>query len=332
MVNITCFELEDWEEQIIKKEFKKHKITFFKEPLSKEHLSKIKQTEMLLVFVNSIVDQETLNHLPKLKFIATTSTGYDHIDLRECKKRKILVSNVPEYGTNTVAEHTFALILAISRNIPQSIERSRQCSFDLTGLRGFDIKGKTLGVIGTGKIGKYVIKIAKCFELNVLAYDLYPDKNFAKKYEFKYAKTFKELLQNSDILTLHTILNESTYHIINKKNIKFIKKGAVLINTARGGLVETEALDEALHNGIIKAAGIDVLEEEITLKEEKELLSTPEKFKVIKCDWHLLLQHKNVFVTPHNAFNSEESVQRIIQTTVDNVNGFLNKKIVNLVS
>ncbi len=332
MVNITCFELEEWEEEKIKNEFKKHKLVFFKEPLSKEHLPKIKSTEILIVFVNSLVDKEILNHLPKLKFIATTSTGYDHLDLNVCKKRKILVSNVPEYGTNTVAEHTFALILTISRNIQPSVERSRQCSFDLTGLRGFDLRGKTLGVVGTGKIGKYVIKIAKCFEMNILAYDLYQDKDFAKKCGFKYAKTLKELLKNSDIITLHTILNESTHHIINKRNIQFIKKGAVLINTARGGLVETEALDEALHNGTIKAAGIDVLEEEITLKEEKELLSTPEKFKVLKCDWHLLLQHKNVFVTPHNAFNSEESVQRIIQTTVENVKGFLNKKIVNLVT
>ncbi|MBI5065530.1 hydroxyacid dehydrogenase [Candidatus Woesearchaeota archaeon] len=331
MVNITCFELEDWEAEIIKKEFKQHKLLFFKESLSKEHLPKIKSTEILIVFVNSIVDKEILKHLPKLKFIVTTSTGYDHIDLSECKKRKIPVSNVPEYGTNTVAEHTFALILSISRNLYSGIERSRQCSFDLTGLRGFDLRGKTLGVVGTGKIGKYVTRIAKGFEMKILAYDLYPDKEFAKKYEVKYVKNFTELLKNSDIITLHTILNESTHHLINKKNIKFIKKGAVLINTARGGLVETEAMDEALHNGTLRAAGIDVLEEEITLKEEKELLSTPEKFKVLKCDWHLLLQHKNVFVTPHNAFNSEESVQRIMQTTVENVEGFLTKKPLNLV-
>ncbi len=332
MVNITFSELEDWEVDIAKKMFKKHKLSFFKGPLRENDLPKIKDTEIIVVFVNTCVDKNFLNKLPKLKFIAASCTGFDHIDLEECKKRGIKVSNVPEYGTNTVAEHTFALMLNISRNIYPSIERTKKCDFHLKELRGFDLKGKTLGVIGTGKIGKYVIRIAKGFEMNIIAYDLYPDKNYAKQMNYSYVKNLKDLLKQSDIITLHAPLNKQTTHLLNKENMKCIKKGAILINTARGGLIDTHALDRALHKKILSAVGLDVLEEEQTLKEEKELLTNPEKFHVVKCEWHLLLQHKNVFITPHNAFNSEESVQRIMQTTVENIDGFLNNKPINLVS
>jgi len=330
MVNITFFELEQWEEKIAKQEFKNHKLQFFPKPFKKSDLPKIKNTEILIVFVNSFVDQTVLNQLLKLKAIATSSTGYDHIDLEECKKRNIKVSNVPTYGTNTVAEHTFALILNIARNIVSSVERTRRGKFFFESLRGIDLQGKTLGVIGTGKIGKHVIQIAKGFGMNILAYDIYPDKNHAKKQNYTYT-TLNELLKKSDIITLHTILTKSTFHLLNKKNMNNIKKGAILINTARGPLIETEALDNALHEGIISAAGLDVLEEETALKEEKELIITPEKFKVVKTDWHLLLQHDNVFITPHNAFNTKEAVMRIWQTTEENVKAFLKNKQLNRV-
>jgi len=330
MVNITFFELEDWEVTIAKKTFKKHKLQFFPKPLRMKDLPKIKNTEIIVVFVNSILDKKILDKLPKLKSIATSSTGYDHIDLEECKKRKIKISNVPAYGVNTVAEQAFALILTIARKVYSSVERTKKGKFFFQSLRGFDLQGKTIGIIGTGKIGKHAIKIANGFGMNVIASDPHPDKKYSKQQKFKYV-TLNNLLKNSDIITIHAPLNKHTHHLLNSKNMKLIKKGAVLINTARGGLVDTIALDKSLHSGRISAAGLDVLEEEKSLKEEKELLISPEKFKVVQTDWHLLLQHDNVFITPHNAFNTKEAIERIMQTTVENVQAFLKKKQINKV-
>ncbi|MEK6857224.1 MAG: NAD(P)-dependent oxidoreductase, partial [Nanoarchaeota archaeon] len=259
--------------------------------------------------------------------------GFDHINLKDCNKRKILVSNVPAYGDNTVAEHAFALILAISRRIVESVERTRKGSFSFEGLRGFDLKGKTIGVIGTGRIGRCVVQMAKGFGMNVLATDKFPNKEFAKQMNFKYVP-LNNLLSNSDVITLHAPYSKETHHLINMNNVKKIKKGAVLINTARGGLVETHALLYALDNEILIAAGLDVLEEECEIKEEKQLLS---KIYQRSCniatllEEHMLLEHDNVLITPHNAFNSKEAIQRILDTTLENVKGFVNKKAVNLV-
>lgn len=332
MVSITFFELEKWEEELVKKKIRGHKLKFFPKYLTKKYLPKLKSTEILVVFINSKINKEILEKLPKLKAIATASTGFDHIDIEECKKRKIKVSNVPSYGTRTVAEHTFALLFSISKNLYKSFQKTKKCDFKFktTELRGFDLAGKTLGVIGTGKIGKHVIKIAKGLEMNVLGYDIYPDKKYAKKMNYKYTKTLKELLQKSDIITLHTVLNNSTYHLLNKKNIKFIKKGAVLINTARGALIDTFALIEALDKGIISACGLDVLEEEKLLHEDYRLKMSKEQERMKSCNKNLM-KRENVFVTPHNAFNSQEAVQRIINTTIQNVQSFLKNKQINKV-
>lgn len=333
MVNITFFELEQWEKEFFENNIKGHNLVFVEGKLEEKILPKIKNTELLVVFIYSHIDKNIISKLPKLRAIATMSTGFDHIDLEYCKKRKILVSNVPAYGDNTVAEHAFALILAISRRILESIERTRRGNFSFDGLRGFDLKGKTIGVIGTGRIGKYVVQIAKGFGMNILAVDTLPSKDFAKQMSFKYV-SLNELLSKSDIITLHAPYNKKTHYLINMKNIKKIKKGAVLINTARGGLVETHALLYALDNNILSAAGIDVLEEECEIKEEKQLLS---KIYQKTCniatilEEHLLLEHDNVLITPHNAFNSKEAIQRILDTTLENVKGFVSKKMVNLV-
>lgn len=332
-MNITFFELEPWEKEFFEKNLKDHKLTFINGHLDEKILPQIKDTELLVVFIYSHIDQKIISKLPKLKAIATMSTGFDHVNLKDCNKRKILVSNVPAYGDNTVAEHAFALILALSRRIVESVERTRKGSFSFEGLRGFDLKGKTIGVVGTGRIGRCVVQIAKGFGMNVLATDAFPNKDFAKQMNFKYVP-LNNLLSNSDIITLHTPYSKETHHLINMNNIKKIKKGAVLINTARGGLVETHALLYALDNEILSAAGLDVLEEECEIKEEKQLLS---KIYQRTCniatllEEHMLLDHDNVLITPHNAFNSKEAIQRILDTTLENVNGFVNKKAVNLV-
>lgn len=321
-MKIAFFEIEKWEEGYIRNKLKNHKLLFFNHNLIERNLDRIKDCDCICIFIYSKITKKILDKLPKLRLICTMSTGFDHIDLEECKKRKIVVCNVPYYGENTVAEHTFALILALSRKIVDSVERARKDNFNLNGLRGFDLKGKTLGVVGPGNIGQHVIRIAKGFEMNVIAYSPHKDQKLAKKLEFNYT-SFENLLKNSDIITIHCPLTKETEHMINMRNIKLIKKGAYLINTARGGIVETKALVYALDHGILAGSGLDVLEGENFIKEEKQLLH--KKF-MEKHDWdiflenHMLLKEKNVIVTPHNAFNSREALLRIVDTTIDNIN------------
>ncbi len=333
-MKIAFFELEEWEKDYIRQNLTGQQVAFFDDKLTTETAAKAKDCDAAAVFIYSKVDKTVLGKLPKLRFIATMSTGYDHIDITAAKKRKIAVSNVPTYGENTVAEHTFALILALSRKIVDSADRTRRGDFTLDDLRGFDLKGKTIGVVGTGHIGMHVVRIAKGFEMNVLAFDVKKDAAASKKAGFKYAD-FNALLQKSDIITLHCPYNKATRHLINSGNIGKIKKGAILINTARGGLIETAALLKALNNGAISAAGLDVLEEECSIKEEKQLLS---KDFAKECDLktmlenHMLQNQKNVIITPHNAFNSREALIRILNTTIENITAAAKKKPINVVS
>ena len=335
-INIAFLELEKWEEKYLQDKLSKFKnlsLNFFSTPLNNSILGKIKKTNILAVFIYSKINKKTLSQLPNLKFIATMSTGFDHIDLKACQEKNIKVSNVPFYGENTVAEHTFALILALSRKIPVSIEGTKKYDFTLDNLRGFDLKGKTLGIVGFGHIGQHIARMAKGFEMKVIAYDPNENLKLAKKFGVKYV-TFDYLLAHSDIISLHAPYNKKTHHLINKNNIKLIKKGAYLINTARGGLVETQALIMALDKKIISGAGLDVLEEEFFIKEEKELLAKPFQkkcnLKTVLQD-HLLIQHPRVLVTPHNAFNSEEALRRILDTTIENIKACLKGKPINLV-
>ncbi len=327
-MKIGFFEIEDWEKTILEKKLKSHKLFFSKEPLSDPE-----DYEIISPFIYSIIDKKVLSKASKLKYIATRSTGFDHIDLKEAKKRGVLVSNVPYYGDNTVAEHTFALLLALSRKLYPSIERTKKGDFSLEGLRGFDLEGKTIGIIGLGHIGICVARIAKGFGMNIIAFDVKKDNRLAKELGLKHV-SFNDLLKKSDVITLHAPYNKKTHHLINKDNIKLIKKGAYLINTARGGLVETEALAQALDQKIIAGAGLDVLEEECFIKEERELLS---KEFPKTCDLktvlrnHILINQDNVVMTPHSAFNSKEALGRILETTVENIDSFINKKPINLV-
>jgi D-lactate dehydrogenase len=295
---------------------------------------KFSKLEGLVVFVNSVVDEAMLDCLPSLKFVMTMSTGYDHIDIAACSTRGIVVCSVPSYGENTVAEQAFALLLALSRKIVQSVEQTKLGHFGVEGLCGFDLKGKTLGVLGTGKIGRNVVRIGLGFGMKVLLFDAYPDKKFAQETGCSYVSLDK-LLSSSDIVTLHMPYMKQTHHFLNRSRIGSMKRGAYVINTARGGLVDTSALVWGLKSGKIAGAGLDVLEEENTLKEEAQL--TKKHYwknvnrKVLRED-HKLLRMKNVLITPHNAFNTKEALMRIVMTTVENINGFKRKKLVNVVN
>ena len=333
-MKISFFESTPEEEKEARKLFKKHKLNFIHEPLSMKNVSTAKDSEVIAIFIYSKIEKKILDKLPNLRFIATQSTGYDHIDLKECKKRKIFVSNVPTYGENTVAEHTFGLILDLSRNIHKAIRRISEDDFSIEGLEGFDLKGKTIGVIGTGNIGEHVIRIANGFEMNVLAYDHRRKNSLKRKLNFKYVN-LKSLLKKSDIVTLHVPLLPGTKNMINKKTLKLMKPNSLLINTSRGGVVNTKDLLSALDSDKIGGAGLDVIEGEKTIKEEKELLhkTGKEHTKKLKevIDAYMILHNEKVVFTPHIAFYSKEALMRIFCTTMDNIKDFIKGKPENLV-
>lgn len=281
--------------------------------------------EVLGVFVGSRVDVAVLDRLPNLKLIVTLSTGYDHIDLAAAAARGVTVCNVPTYGENTVAEHAMALLLALSRKLFLSIERVKHGQFDYKDLCGFDLKGKTVGVIGTGHIGQHMIRMAKGFDMQVIAYDAFPNATAATTLGYSYV-TLEALFKEADIISLHVPLFKETTHLIDKEAISQMKKGVYIVNTARGALIDTEALLSGLEEGVIGGAGLDVLEHEETLQHPASMLYTEGKEAVTVLRTNvmnrLLIEHPRVIVTPHNAFNSTEALQRIIDVTIENILAF----------
>ncbi len=333
-MKIHYFANEDWEESYVKEKLGDADITFHTGPLSAFPDLRDDSAEALCIFIDSKVGEAEMARFPALKLIATRSTGFDHIDLAAAKARGIAVATVPFYGENTVAEFAFALLLALSRRIIDARELVRKTgTFSQDGLRGFDLAGKTLGVVGCGHIGVHMIRMARGFGMNVLGFDMHQDEGAARSLGFSYA-ALPDLFAQSDIVSLHVPYNPHTHHLLNRETFAQMKKGAYLINTSRGAVVETDALVEALKNGILAGAALDVLEEEGDLTDETQLLSAPhpkeEELKTV-LEEHYLIDHPRVIVTPHIAFNTDEAVRRILDTTVDNLKAFAGGKPENLV-
>lgn len=332
-MKISFYEIADWEGKYITEKLPGHELRFHPEKFSDE--TPPEDAEIISMFVGSPITPKTISAIPSLKFVATRTTGFDHINLDALKEKNIPVSNVPTYGMNTVAELAFALILTLSRKMYPSIKRVREDGlFSFDGLRGFDLQGKTLGVIGTGHIGTYVIKIAHGFGMNIVAYDPFPNEKLSKEFDFTYV-TLDELFAQSDIVTIHVPYMPATHHLINKENIVKFKKGSILINTSRGGLVETEALVHGLRNGILGGAGMDVLEEEGMLIDEQKILAEghpkEEQLKTVLAD-HELMHMENVIITPHIGAQTSEALKRILDTTAENILAFEKGALVNEIS
>ncbi|MEK7477811.1 MAG: hydroxyacid dehydrogenase [Patescibacteria group bacterium] len=333
-MKIIYFYNEEWEKDYIQTRLTGNEFKFVAGRLQDHPEIHDDGAEALCVFVNSEVKAVPMDQFPKLKFIAARSTGYDHIDLAEAAKRGIRVSNVPFYGENTVAEFAFALLLTLSRKIYDAYKRIEQDgNFSTDGLRGFDLKGKTMGIIGAGRIGLHTARMARGFDMKVVAYDKFHNDQVAQEIGFKYLE-LDDLLAQSDVISLHAPYLPETHHIINLNNIGKIKPGAYLINTARGGLVDTAALLKGLQEGILAGAGLDVLEEEGYFVDEMKLLTDPhpqlETLKVVLAN-HYLITHPRVILTPHNAFNTQEALERILNTTIENLKGFEAGTPVNIV-
>lgn len=329
----TIFEVEPREAAAFDALRGDHELTVTDRRLDLETAGAFVDVEAVSTFIYGRLDRAVLEKLPALKLIATRSTGYDHIDLASCAERGVTVCNVPSYGENTVAEHVFALLLAISHRLREAIERARSGRFSPEGLEGFDLQGKTLGVIGVGAIGRHVIRIARGFGMSVLAFDAAPDPGLALDLGFDYAP-LDALLAASDVISLHVPATPATHHLVDEAAFARMKPSAVLINTARGSVVDAVALVNALRSGRLAAAGLDVLPDEPLIREEAELLSSGftahHDLRNLIAD-HVLLHMPNVIVTPHSAFNTREAVARIAATTIENIEAFARGRPQNVV-
>jgi D-lactate dehydrogenase len=323
-MKVVFFETKDWERAYLRERLEEMTVVF-EEPGAPptESARNHKDADCLSPFIQPVLDAGVLSQFSAVKLVATRSTGFDHIDLEYCKKHGIAVTNVPTYGENTVAEHTFALILMLSRKVHQSYEQVRAGHVERAALTGFDLQGKTLGVIGAGHIGLHAIRIGRGFGMRVLAWDKKRDPFLADLLGFRYVD-LEKLLQESDIVSLHCGLTPETTHLLGRKQFAMMKKGGLVINTGRGGLIDTDALAEALDNGQIGGAGLDVVEGEELIQEERQLLQGStgvDKLREVLRNRRLLARD-NVVFTPHNAFNSQEALYRILDTTVANLEGF----------
>lgn len=333
-MKIVVFEVEPHEAPAFEALEAGNEIILVEEPLRANNARRFSDAQIISTFIYSELNQNVLERLPVIKLIATRSTGFDHIDTVYCAKHGIIVSNVPSYGENTVAEHVFALLLTISHRMLQAVDRARNGEFSPFGLQGFDLKGKTLGVMGAGGIGRNVIRIARGFEMKIVACDLRPDEALAQELGFCYAP-FEDVLDVADVLTLHVPATPETNNLLSDKEFARMKDGVVLINTARGSLVDARALIEALGRGKVAAAGLDVLPDEPMIREEAELICSVfcnrHDLRNLVAD-HVLLGMPNVVVTPHSAFNTREAVGRIVDTTIENIKAFVASRPRNVVT
>lgn len=271
--------------------------------------------DFISVFASSSVTGEVLEEI-RPKAVFTRSTGFDHVDMEKAEELDVDVYNVPHYGSNTVAEHGFGLLLGLSKKIPESIERTKQ-SFTHEGLTGFELEDKTLGVIGTGEIGQKAVKMGKGFDMDVIAFDPYGDDSLEHELGFMYV-SMKDLLEKADIISLHCPLTSENKYMLSKKQFEKMSD-TVIINTARGGLINSKHLLNALKNGSVKAAGLDVLDMEDEMRKRENIHEKTDLCKEELEANRRLIEREDTIVTPHNAFNTEEAKQRILETTIQNI-------------
>lgn len=319
-MKIAFFDAHDFEMPIFEEANKSHKhdIQFFNTKLSPKTAALAKNFSAVCAFVNDDLGAETLQLLKAggTKLIALRCAGFNHVDLKAAADAGITLVRVPEYSPYSVAEHSVALILTLNRKTHRAFNRVREGNFSLSGLVGFDLKGKTVGVIGTGKIGQVFAKIMRGFGCQVMLYDLNHDEAFAKEIDGKYVP-LDELFKTSDIISLHVPLNPATRYIINEKAISQMKDGVMLINTGRGALIDTKALINNLKSGKVGSAGLDVYEE------EAGIFFSDRSCQILSDDvLARLMTFPNVVITGHQAFLTNEALTNIADTTLSNISDF----------
>ena len=328
-LKIAFYDTKPYDERSFKEVNEKYgfDIRYYKGRLNLNNVVLTKGVDAVCIFVNDTADAEVIQALADngVKLLALRCAGYNNVDLKAAKDKMTIV-RVPAYSPYAVAEYTLALMLSLNRKIPRATMRTRDGNFSLHGLMGFDMHVKTVGIIGTGKIAKILIKILKGFGMNIIAYDLFPDYNFARENHFIYA-SLDELYKASDIISLHCPLTEQTKYLINDYSISKMKDGVMIINTGRGQLIHTNALIEGLKNKKVGYAGLDVYEE------ESEYFYEDVSDKIIDDDTLArLLSFNNVIVTSHQAFFTKEALVNIANTTLQNIKDFHEGKIENEVT
>lgn len=295
----------------------KYEFIYFENRLTERTARLVSGCRAVCAFVNDDINAKAMEimHNEGVEFIAMRCSGYSNVDFRAAQD-KIKVARVPEYSPYAVAEHTMALLLALNRKVHKAYIRTRDFNFSLTGLIGTDLHGKTAGIIGTGKIGRTFIDVCRGFGLNVIAYDPYPAQNS----DINYVQ-LDELFRRSDVISLHCPLTESTYHILSKDAFSSMKKGVFILNTSRGALIDSTALLEALKDGTVRGAGLDVYEE------ESDIFFEDHSDKIVKDDvLSLLVSRPNVIITSHQAFLTDEALQNIADVTLGNLDEFFEGK------
>lgn len=318
MIKVAFFDCKQYDRPSFEHygELKGIEYKFYETKLTEDTVDLAKDCDVVCVFVNDTVNAAVIDKLYSygIKMIALRCAGYNNVDVKHCYG-KIHVSHVPAYSPYAVAEHAMALLLTSVRRIHKAYNRTREFNFSLNGLTGFDLHGKTVGVVGTGKIGRIFIDICKGFGMNVIAYDKYPAENSGIDYV-----SLEELMSRSDIISLHCPLTDETRHLVNNDTIALMKKGVIIVNTSRGALIDAEALLEGIKARKVGAACLDVYEEEADIFFEDrsghilndELLAR-------------LISMPNVIVTSHQAFLTEDALNNIAQTTVENIMSYYEK-------
>jgi D-lactate dehydrogenase len=324
MAKIALFDAKPYDQTSFKGVNQKYDydITYFEPRLNEVTADLAHGHEIVCAFVNDTLNKEVIEKLYAngTRLIVMRCAGYNNVDM-QVAYGKMHVARVPAYSPHAVAEHTIALLMGLNRKIYRAYTRTREGNFALNGLLGFDMFGKTVGVVGTGRIGRCLIDILKGFGMNVLAYDLYPDEEYAKEKDIEYV-SLDDLYRKSDVINLTCPLTKDTYHMINRFSIGMMKPGVFIVNTGRGGLINTKDLIDGLKHGNIGAAGLDVYEEEGDYFFEDHSIDLIQDDVLAR-----LMSFPNVLITSHQAFFTKEALTAIAETTLFNVAQYLKDEV-----
>ncbi len=325
---ITAFYgLSPVQKQLLKKSAPKLKVQIKSGLLSVRNLPSPK-TEILSVHSDCQINAGLLAKLPNLKFIITRTVGVDHIDLAACRRAKVAVANCPGLNSTAVAEFTMGLLLVYLRNVPQALQAGKKLQFNDAGFMGGELAGKTLGIVGTGAIGSQIAQIANGFGMTLLGFDARKNRKLEQKFKLRYMG-LKQLFQKADVITLHVPATPLTEHLVNRALLSHVKPGVVLINTARGSVVETKALIQAMDNEKVAAYLTDVLQYEAHLRSGQKQLSTKEKQGIL--EQKRLAKHAQVWVTPHIAHATAEASARVLDYTIQQIARFQKGQKISLI-
>ncbi|GFZ76210.1 lactate dehydrogenase [Aquaticitalea lipolytica] len=323
-MKVLVYSAKEFEIPFLEKENKgKFKITFIEDALTSETAMKAVGFDAICIFSGDTASNIVLEKLKDfgVKYIALRSAGYDNVNLLTAKKLNIKVANVPAYSPYAIAEHAASLLLALNRKLIESNRRVKRYNFNLNNLIGFDLNNKTVGIVGTGKIGAIMAKIMNGFGCNLIGYDIEENKELIRNYKLKYV-SLQNLCEQADIITLHLPLNKDTFHLIDEEKIEAMKPGVIIINTARGAVLNTEHILDALENKKIGALGIDVYENEKGIFFKDLSNNIPNDNLLLK-----LNAMPNVLITGHHAYLTAEALSNIAETTINNLESWSSGKV-----